>query len=85
MSPHLAPEHAPRPVVDPQLEALNQASQIRDPEVIRRQRDGGRGRGRQSESSTQRDYSLFEIVEHAAPVRDRQQTQNASQQETPEQ
>ena len=70
MDPHLALEHASSPVINPQLEALSQISQIRDPEVIRRQRGSGRGRDRQSESSTQRDYSLFEIVEHAAHVRD---------------
>ena len=75
-----APEHASGQVLDPQLAALSQVSHIRDPEVIRRQRGGGRGRGRQPESSTQRDYSLFEIVEHAAHVRDRQQSQQASQQ-----
>ena len=73
-------EHASGQVLDPQLAALSQVSQIRDPEVIQRQRGGGRGRGRQPESSTQRDYSLFEIVEHAAHVRDRQQSQQASQQ-----
>ena len=71
MGPHLAPEHALRLVVDPQLEALNQVSKIQDPEVIQRQRGGGRRQGRQSKSSTQRDYSLFEIIEHAAHVRDR--------------
>ena len=75
-----ASEHASGQVLDPQLAALSQVSHIRDPEVIRRQRGGGRGRGRQPESSTQRDYSLFEIVEHAAHVRDRQQSQQASQQ-----
>ena len=47
MSPHLAPEHAPKPVVDPQLEALSQVSKIQDPEVIQRQRGGGRGQGSQ--------------------------------------
>ena len=41
--PHLAPEHAPRPVVDLQLEALSQVSKIQDPEVIQRQQGGGTG------------------------------------------
>ena len=82
MGLHLAPEHAPRPVVDPHLEALNQVSKIWDPQVIQRQQSGRRWRGRQSKNSTQRDYSLFEIVEYAAHIRDQYSQKNASKTDT---
>ena len=76
------PEHAPDPVPrqsSPQLGALDH---IRDPETIRGRsgRGGrGRGRGREPESSTRREYSLFEVIEHAVGARDRRQQQQASQ------
>ena len=64
-------EHASGPVVDPQLLALNALDNVRDPEVIpgwRSQRGG-----RQPESSTRRDPSLFEVVEGAVEARNRQE------------
>ena len=64
-------EHASGPVVDPQLLALNALDNVRDPEVIpgRRSQRGGR----QPESSTCRDPSLFEVVEGAVEARNRQE------------